>query len=43
MRKENGMARVEMARVEVAFRRMDRNRDGFIDWDEFLQVNLSHT
>ena len=31
-----------MDRVEVAFRRMDRNKDGYIDWEEFLQVNIPY-
>ena len=25
-------------RVELAFRRIDLNNDGFITWDEFVQV-----
>jgi hypothetical protein len=32
----------EMDRVEVVFRRMHRNRDGFVYLKEFLQVNLSY-
>ena len=28
----------EEDRVELAFRRIDLNNDGFITWDEFVQV-----
>ena len=27
-------------RVELAFKRMDKNKDGFITWDEFNKVSL---
>ena len=26
-------------RVELAFKRMDKNGDGFISWEEFMEVN----
>ena len=29
-------------RVELAFKRMDKNKDGFITWDEFNKVSLIH-
>ena len=28
----------EMDRVELAFRRMDKNKDGFLTWEEFSKV-----
>ena len=28
----------ELDRVEVAFKRMDRNNDGYITWEEFTKV-----
>ena len=30
----------QLDRVEMAFRRMDRNKDGFITWDEFIKVSM---
>ena len=30
----------ELDRVEVAFKRMDRNNDGYITWEEFTKVKM---
>ena len=30
----------EVDRVEAAFKRMDRNMDGFLTWEEFKRVTL---
>jgi Ca2+-binding EF-hand superfamily protein len=32
----------ELDRVELAFKRMDRNNDGYITWEEFTKVNMLH-
>ena len=29
-------------RVELAFKRMDRNNDGYITWEEFTKVDMVH-
>ena len=30
----------EVDRVERAFMKMDRNKTGYITWEEFIQVNI---
>ena len=30
----------DLDKVEVAFRKMDKDGDGFIDWDEFKEVMI---
>ena len=34
--------RIEFDRVESAFRRLDINNDGVLDWNEFKKVTFSH-
>ena len=33
--------RIEFDRVESAFRRLDINNDGVLDWNEFKKVTLA--
>ena len=32
------MTNTRETRVEAAFKKFDRNKDGFLDWHEFQQV-----
>ena len=32
----------ELDRVEAAFKKMDKDGDGYIDWEEFKQVQNSY-